>query len=130
MSTGLRATIQELSEDIHREVVVHRRHLHAHPELSFEENETAEYISEALSALGIHHKRTGDTGITGFIKGKKSRNDTVALRADIDALPQWLPSLGAGGRLPGKGTGSEHCCCNREDWQPTGQGRNRATAAN
>lgn len=87
MSTGLKATIQQLSEDIHREVVVHRRHLHAHPELSFEENETAEYISEALSTLGIPHKRTGDTGITGFIEGKKSANHTVALRADIDALP-------------------------------------------
>lgn len=67
-----------------------RRHLHAHPELSFQEQETARYIEERLDALGIAHRRVAGTGVLASIRGSKSVVDdrrAVVLRADIDALP-------------------------------------------
>ena len=67
-----------------------RRHLHAHPELSFQEQETARYIEERLDALGIAHRRVAGTGVLASIRGSKSVADdrrAVVLRADIDALP-------------------------------------------
>lgn len=80
--------IQELSEKIQDELVAIRRHLHAHPELSYEEAETSRFISEKLSALGIEHQTNiGGYGIVGFITGKNPSKKTIALRADMDALP-------------------------------------------
>jgi len=70
------------------ELVDIRRYLHAHPELSFEEEKTAAYISERLTAWSIEHQTgVAGHGITGFIKGRNPEKKTVALRADIDALP-------------------------------------------
>ncbi|MBK6835908.1 MAG: amidohydrolase [Bacteroidetes bacterium] len=65
-----------------------REHLHAHPELSFKEFETAKYISKLLTEFGIEHT-TGHvkTGIVGVIKGNSSATKTILLRADLDALP-------------------------------------------
>ncbi len=65
-----------------------REHIHAHPELSFQEINTAKYISEKLTAFGITHT-TGiaGTGIVAIIKGTNSEKHTIALRADMDALP-------------------------------------------
>ncbi len=66
-----------------------RRHLHAHPELSFQEHETARYIEERLDALGIEHRRIARTGVLATIRGTKGpdNNRALVLRADIDALP-------------------------------------------
>lgn len=66
-----------------------RRHLHAHPELSFQEHETARYIEEQLDALGIEHRRIAQTGVLATIRGSKGpdTNRALVLRADIDALP-------------------------------------------
>ncbi len=70
------------------ELVNIRRYLHAHPELSFEEEKTAAYISERLTAWGIEHQTgVAGHGIMGLIKGRNPEKKTVALRADIDALP-------------------------------------------
>jgi amidohydrolase len=68
------------------EVIGIRRHLHAHPELSFEERATSEYIANQLSALNIPFT-TGwaGFGIVAEIKGASAK--TIALRADMDALP-------------------------------------------
>ena len=64
-----------------------RRHIHAHPELGFEEVETAALVAERLTAMGIDiHQGLGTTGVVGTIRfgnGAKS----VGLRADMDALP-------------------------------------------
>ncbi|ROL60900.1 amidohydrolase, partial [Bacteroidetes/Chlorobi group bacterium ChocPot_Mid] len=69
---------------IHDEMIVHRRHLHANPELSFQEYETAKYIRSVLDKYGIENKTIGETGVVGLIgMGEKC----IALRADIDALP-------------------------------------------
>ncbi len=63
------------------------RHLHQHPELSFEEYETSKYISNKLQEIGITDITSiADTGILATIKGAK-RGKSIGLRADIDALP-------------------------------------------
>lgn len=64
-----------------------RRHLHAHPELSFEEHRTARFISEELTRLGIEHRPIARTGILARIEGHGNLRRAVVLRADIDALP-------------------------------------------
>lgn len=74
---------RELKEDL----ISTRRHLHQHPELSDMEYETALFIERYLDELDIPHKRIGDTGVVGVIRGAKGEGDTIALRADIDALP-------------------------------------------
>jgi amidohydrolase len=64
-----------------------RRDLHAHPELCFQEERTAELVARQLQAWGIEvHRGLGKTGVVGVIrKGHGARS--IALRADIDALP-------------------------------------------
>jgi amidohydrolase len=64
-----------------------RHHLHANPELSYQEFQTSKYIQEQLSSFGIQYKAMGGTGVVGLIKGKNPEKKTIALRADIDALP-------------------------------------------
>lgn len=64
-----------------------RQHLHAHPELSFDEKDTATYISGLLSKWGIDHQNNiGGYGIVGLIEGKNPKKKVIALRADMDAL--------------------------------------------
>ncbi|MFN4082111.1 MAG: M20 family metallopeptidase [Bacteroidia bacterium] len=65
-----------------------RRHLHANPELSFQEYKTAEYIEKKLNEIGIKNVQTlAETGKVALIEGKNPRKKVIALRADIDALP-------------------------------------------
>jgi amidohydrolase len=65
-----------------------RHHIHAHPELSFQEYNTASYISKWLTEWEIPHK-TGiaGTGIVAILTGKNPSSRTIAFRADMDALP-------------------------------------------
>lgn len=64
-----------------------RRYFHAHPEVSLQEYETCKKIEAELDKMGIPHKRIGDTGVYGWIDGKKAGEGVaVALRGDIDAL--------------------------------------------
>lgn len=84
----LKDIIQSLAQNIHQETIGFRRHLHQHPELSFQEHETAQFIQKQLNALGIEMQTDiGGLGVVGFIYGKKGAGKTIALRADIDALP-------------------------------------------
>lgn len=65
----------------------HRRHLHEHPELSFVEKETTDYIQKELESQGIEITRFDDHyGLVGTLQGGKP-GKTILLRADIDALP-------------------------------------------
>ena len=65
-----------------------RHHLHAHPELAFEEHQTADFIADKLAAFGIEvHRGMAKTGVIGVIRGKSGGNRSIGLRADIDALP-------------------------------------------
>ena len=80
-------TIKDLSAQIHADVVKVRRHLHAHPELSFEEHETAAFVKSELDKIGIPWKAVADTGVLATISGKVSSDRVIAVRADMDALP-------------------------------------------
>lgn len=68
-------------------VIDFRRHLHAHPELSFEEEQTAAYIRSILTEHGIPFQVMANTGTVAEIRGENPSKKVVALRADIDALP-------------------------------------------
>lgn len=63
-----------------------RRHLHANPELSFAETDTHRYLADRLTQLGIAHTTVAGTGLLATIPGN-GPGPTLALRADIDALP-------------------------------------------
>lgn len=80
--------IQQLASQYHSEIISIRRHLHAHPELSFKEHRTSEFIASKLDEYGIPFTRgIVDTGIVALIKGKNPSSKVIALRADMDALP-------------------------------------------
>ena len=79
--------IKTLASEIHEDVILKRRHLHAHPELSFEEYKTSEFVKHELKKLNIPFEEMANTGVVGLIKGSKSSDKVIALRADMDALP-------------------------------------------
>lgn len=79
--------IKELSEKHWPDTVSYRRHLHANPELSFKEIQTAEFVGKKLARLGIGYSRLAQTGLVGLVKGNNPDKKCVALRADMDALP-------------------------------------------
>lgn len=64
-----------------------RHHLHAHPELSYQEYRTSAYIQQQLGQFGIPFRVMGTTGVVGLIEGRNPAKRVLALRADIDALP-------------------------------------------
>lgn len=81
-------TIKKLSKDLFPEIREIRRHLHRHPELSFGEHKTAEYICEQLDRLHIpYRKGIAGTGIVAEIAAFNPEGKIIALRADMDALP-------------------------------------------
>jgi amidohydrolase len=87
MSITLLDKIKSISKEIHQDVIQKRRHLHANPELSFEEFNTASFVKSQLEKLGIPYQEMANTGVVGLIKGNKTSDKVVALRADMDALP-------------------------------------------
>ncbi len=87
MST-LTSKIRKLSETYFRDVVEIRRYLHQHPELSYQEKETGKFVYEQLKEMGIPCQHgIAENGVVGLIKGQAPESQTIALRADIDALP-------------------------------------------
>lgn len=79
--------IKSLSDSCFEDILEIRRHIHANPELSFEEHNTAKFIEEKLKEFGISNvQRIADTGVTFCLEGREE-GKTIALRADIDALP-------------------------------------------
>jgi amidohydrolase len=84
----LKNKIKSLAELYHSEIIENRRHLHAHPELSFQEFATSNYIVSKLKEYNIPFKQgMVKTGIVALIEGRNPSKKTIALRADIDALP-------------------------------------------
>jgi len=79
--------IKQIAEKYSNNVLEYRRYLHKHPELSFNEFNTSEYITDFLNKNQIKFKKgIAKTGILAVIEGSKP-GKTIALRADIDALP-------------------------------------------
>ncbi len=83
----LKEKIQTLANKYYDEFAGIRHHLHAHPELSFQEFETSEFIKQKLSQFNIPYNVIATTGVTGLIQGKNPKTRILALRADMDALP-------------------------------------------
>jgi amidohydrolase len=85
---SLKEAIQTLALKYHSETQTIRRHLHQHPELSLQEHATARFITEKLDEYGIEYQPgIAGTGILAVIRGAKSGEKVLALRADMDALP-------------------------------------------
>src|SRR5699024_10793437 len=78
--------LRNKAEEYHEQIIAIRRHLHRHPELSYQEEETTEFIINKLSGLDIPVDHPLDTGCVGVLEGGQPGNRVVALRADIDAL--------------------------------------------
>ena len=84
----IKDTIKELAKIYHADVISMRRHLHKHPELSYEEVETGKYIAAKLKEYGIPHTHgVAENGVVALIEGQNPGKKTIALRADFDALP-------------------------------------------
>ena len=80
--------VKQLAATYAQDTVAIRRHIHANPELSYQEYETAAYVAAQLRKLGLEPQEgVADTGVTALIKGRNPESKTVALRADMDALP-------------------------------------------
>ncbi|MEM9804187.1 MAG: M20 family metallopeptidase [Cyanobacteria bacterium P01_D01_bin.56] len=81
------AQVRSQLQDLQTQLVEWRRHLHQRPELGFEENLTADFISKQLTQWGIEHQ-TGiaTTGVVATIPGSRP-GPVLAIRADMDALP-------------------------------------------
>jgi amidohydrolase len=77
----------EAVDRIYPQMVEWRRHLHRHPELSYQESNTAAFVAEKLESWGFEVERqAGGHGVIGRLKQSEGA-PTVALRADMDALP-------------------------------------------
>ena len=84
----MRQLIKSKCDEFFDEVVAIRRQLHQHPELSFCEKETAELITRCLDSKNIEYQSdVAGYGIVATIKGACAGEKTIALRADMDALP-------------------------------------------
>lgn len=81
MTTDTTMTLEE-------QVISWRRHLHQHPELSFQEHETAQFVEQQLRSMtGLSITRPTETSVLAVLKGNAGPGPTVLLRADMDALP-------------------------------------------
>jgi len=99
--------IKSLALTYAAEFIEIRRHLHAHPELSYEEFETSAFIQQKLRAYDIPFTTMATTGVVGIIEGRNPSSKVVALRADMDALP-----ITEENQVPYKSTipGKMHAC--------------------
>jgi amidohydrolase len=79
--------VQALAKQYAEENIATRHHLHAHPELSYQEFETSKFIQARLTQIGIPFTIMATTGVVGIIQGKNPDSRVIALRADMDALP-------------------------------------------
>lgn len=84
----MKEKIKSLAKSSLSEVIAIRRHLHANPELSFEEYNTSNFIASKLKEYNIPFQQgIVKTGIVALIEGKNPSKKVVALRGDMDALP-------------------------------------------
>ncbi|MCB0402758.1 MAG: amidohydrolase [Flavobacteriales bacterium] len=85
---ALKNSIRQKATQYKDEVIAIRRHLHQYPELSFQEYETSKYVCTKLDEYGVPYQNgIVETGVVALIHGKNPDTKTIALRADLDALP-------------------------------------------
>ena len=84
----MKEKINSIIDSIYTDILKIRRHLHQYPELSFDEKNTSSYIKTGiLHSWNISYSSIVENGIVVKIKGNNYNTKTIALRADIDALP-------------------------------------------
>jgi len=83
----LKEKIQALAQQYARENIAIRHHLHAHPELSYQEYQTSAFVQEKLQGWDIPFTTMAQTGVVALIQGNEPESRVIALRADMDALP-------------------------------------------
>jgi amidohydrolase len=83
----LKDKIQQLAKQYAPDFISIRHHLHAHPELSYQEFQTSAFVQQKLSSAGIPFHVMAETGVVGTIEGRNPGKRVIALRADMDALP-------------------------------------------
>jgi len=83
----LKEKIKSLAKQYAPDFINIRHHLHANPELSYQEFETSKFVRQKLSEFNIPFEIKATTGVVGLIKGKNPSKKIIALRADMDALP-------------------------------------------
>lgn len=81
--------LKEFLAEYEDDIIRTRRHLHEHPEVSLHEAQTSSLIRQEIEALGLPYESAGNYGIVALLEGGKWQDGgrTVALRADMDALP-------------------------------------------
>ena len=80
--------IKDLATKLAPRLIEIRRHIHAHPELSGQEDQTAAFIAGVLSSSGLHvQEGIGKTGVIGELQGAGQDDRLLAIRTDMDALP-------------------------------------------
>jgi amidohydrolase len=83
----LKEKIRHLARQYAPDFIAIRHHLHAHPELSYQEFETSQFVQQQLTRTGIPFQVMAGTGVVGLLKGRNADSRVIALRADMDALP-------------------------------------------
>ncbi len=83
------STLQTIAAKLAPRLIEIRRHIHAHPELSGQEYQTAAYVSGVLSSYGFQvQEMVGKTGVVAELRGQASpQGNVLAIRTDMDALP-------------------------------------------
>lgn len=95
--------IVELAKQLEPYIIERRRDFHMYPEIKFEEFRTSQIVEEELKKLGYEVVRAAGTGVIGILRGRSREGKTVALRADMDALPiQEENDVPYKSRVPGK----------------------------
>ncbi len=80
--------IQDLAQKLAPRLIEIRRHIHAHPELSAQEQKTAAFVAGVLSSSGVRVTETiGKTGVVAEVQGNGTDGRLLAIRTDMDALP-------------------------------------------
>ncbi|MGH1336722.1 MAG: M20 metallopeptidase family protein [Aureispira sp.] len=83
----LEKKVQQAAKKNSEALIGLRRHLHQHPELSFQEHQTCQFVQQQLSRWGIPSQVMAKTGVVAFLEGQEPSSRRLALRADLDALP-------------------------------------------
>src|SRR5258708_33149700 len=108
MVSKVPTALPELEATTTQHLITHRRELHASPELSFKEDETARYIAERLDALRVDKltQGVGGTGVVAEIRGERPGRSGV-VRGGMDGLPV-AGTAGVAGRVT-RGDGVPAC---------------------
>ena len=86
----LKEKIRQLAKQYAPEFISIRHHLHAHPELSYQEFKTSAFVQQKLSDAGIPFRVMAETGVVGMIEGRNPGKRVIALRAGI---PESVPAM-------------------------------------